>query len=209
MNRILDRPDAAAEISPKRRQVSEAAERLFLVHGYGAVSMDQVARTAGVSKATLYAYFPSKDVLFATIVGDKGADNPLGPELFPDTVDDLRQALEAIGLRMLRFMLRERTLAIYRIALAESARFPELGTAFYESGPCLMIERFSTWLGMLRDRGQVRADDLVVATNQFMALMRSGVFLRRSLSMPPEASEEEIHATVAAAAETWLKAFGT
>ena len=194
-------------ISLKHRQVLDAAERLFLVHGYGAVSMDQVARTAGVSKATLYAYFPSKDALFATIVGDKGIDNPLSPEMFPDVVPDLRAALETIGHRMLRFMLRERTLAIYRIALAESARFPELGLAFYQNGPDLMVERFSGWLAKLRDQRLIEAPDLVMATHQFMALMRCGVFLRRSLSVPPEASEAEIDATVRAAAGSWLRAF--
>ena len=60
--------DCAADGSPKRRQIVDAAQALFLAHGYGAVSMDAVARTAGVSKATLYAYFDSKDQLFATIV---------------------------------------------------------------------------------------------------------------------------------------------
>ncbi len=43
--------------SPKRQLVLDAAASLFMAHGYGAVSMDAVARAAGVSKATLYAYF--------------------------------------------------------------------------------------------------------------------------------------------------------
>lgn len=199
--------DSALEPTPKRLQIVRAAEALFLAQGYGTVSMDQVARTAGVSKATLYAYFPSKDALFATIVGDKGIDSPLGEEMFPTDVPDLRAALEAIGLRMLRFMLRDRTLAIYRIALAESARFPELGLAFFDNGPRRMTERFSQWLAELRAQGLVTADDLEMATHQFMALMRCGTFLRRSLSVPPAASEAEIASTVRAAADTWLKAY--
>lgn len=193
--------------SPKRRQITRAAETLFLGHGYGAVSMDLVARTAGVSKATLYAYFPSKDALFATIVSDKGLDNPFGEDLFPETVVDLRATLEAIGQKMLRFMLRERTLAIYRITLAEAARFPEMGLAFYESGPRRMTERFAAWLVRLNEQGLIEACDPVVATQQFMALMRSGVFLRRSLAVPPEASETEINDTVTAAAVAWLRAY--
>lgn len=192
----------------KRRQITSAAEELFLAHGYGTVSMDLVARTAGVSKATLYAYFPSKDALFATIVGDKGLDNPMSEDMFPVENVDLRLALETIGVRLLRFMLRERTLAIYRMALAEAARFPELGATFHRHGPQRMIDRFSLWLAELRDRGHIEADDLMVATQQFLALMRSGVFLRRSLAMPPEASEAEIISTAHAAADTWLKAFG-
>lgn len=197
----------APEATPKLRQISDAAEQLFLSLGYGAVSMDQVARTANVSKATLYAYFPSKDALFATIVRNKGVDNPLGEEMFPNHVPDLRAALEAIGLRMLRFMLRDRTLAIYRVALAESARFPELGATFYDNGPHAMFERFSRWLDHLRQLGLVQVGCSSIATEQFCALVRSGVFLRRSLVVPPTESDEEITATVTAAVDTWLKAF--
>ncbi len=198
---------APADMSPKRRQVVDAAEILFLAQGYGAVSMDQVARKAGVSKATLYAYFPSKDALFAHIVACKGMDSPLADDLFPAEVSDLRAALEAIGARMLDFMLRDRTLAIYRIALAESGRFPELGRAFYENGPYRFTIRFSTWLEQLRAKGLVEVDDIMLATHQFMALMRCGVFFRRSLSLPPDADAEEIRRTVAGAADTFLRAF--
>lgn len=193
--------------SPKRRQVQVAAEELFLTHGYGAVSMDQVARRAGVSKATLYAHFPSKDVLFATIVADKGTDGVLVDGLFPPDTEDLRAALEAIGLRVLRFMLRERTLAIYRIAIAESQRFPELGQAFHDNGPQRFCDRFCLWLDQLASRGLVRTPNVALAAQQFMALLRSGVFLRRSLALAPEATEQEITDTVSAAVETWLRAY--
>src|SRR5271157_6368560 len=54
--------------SPKHQLVLDAAATLFMAHGYGAISMDAIARAAGVSKATLYAHFSSKDLLFATIV---------------------------------------------------------------------------------------------------------------------------------------------
>jgi hypothetical protein len=127
--------------------------------------------------------------------------------LFPLGVTDLRMALELIGDRMLDFMLRERTLAIYRIALAESARFPELGRVFYENGPHQFSRRFQVWLEHLRDRGLVDVADSSTATHQFMALIRCGVFLRRSLSLPPEASPEEIKTTVRAAADTFLRAY--
>lgn len=207
MDTHLPAVETVAAISPKRRQVLQAAEQLFLAQGYGAVSMDQVARTANVSKATLYAYFPSKDALFATIVGEGGVERPLTEDLFPAEVTDLRAALDAIGLRTLRFMLRERTLSIYRIALAESARFPELGLAFYENGPRSMTDRFVRWLEPLAADGRINAPNLRVATEHFMALVRSGVFMRRSLAIPPEASEAEILSTVHAAVETWLKAY--
>ena len=206
---VLHAPAAPPDESPKRRQVLDAATDLFLAHGYGAVSMDAVARRANVSKATLYAYFASKDELFATIVRERGLTNSLDASLFAEQVPDLRAALEAIGQRVLRFMLKERTLAIYRIALAESERFPELGRAFHAAGPAKFCGLVRSWMALQQQAGLVRAADLDVATQQFMALLRSGVFMRASLAIPPAPAEAEIDATVTAAVDTWLRAFGT
>ncbi len=200
-------PPPPLEISAKCRQIVQAAEALFFAHGYGAVSMDAVARLAGVSKATLYAYFASKDALFASIVADKGRESPVVEALFPDSVPDLRAALLAIGQRVLRFLLRERTLSILRIAIAESARFPELGDAFYQNGPQKFCHRFRAWLETLAAQGLVRTPDTLTATHQFMALLRSDVFLRATLALPPSPSDAEIDATVTSAVETWLRAF--
>ena len=198
----------APELSTKRRQVVDAAQTLFLAHGYGAVSMDAVARAAGVSKATLYAYFTSKDQLFGTIVGERGVSANLDESLFPAHTDDLGTAMERIGQGVLRFMLRQRTLAIYRIAIAESARFPELGRAFHASGPEAFCRRVVAWLTDQQANGLMRPANVMVATQQYMALLRSGVFLRASLGLPPEPTDAEIDATVAAAVDTWLRAFG-
>ncbi len=199
----------ATDTSPKRRQVIEAATDLFLANGYGAVSMDAIARAASVSKATLYAHFASKDVLFATIMRERSLAKQLDAPFFPDHAGDLRAALESIGRLVLRFMVEERTLAIYRIALTECARFPELGRAFYDNGPGKSKVWAEEWLAKQQAAGLVRACDLTVATQQFMALLRSSVFMRASLALLPAPQDDEIESTVRAAVDTWLRAFGT
>ena len=59
---------AAGRRPEKAEAILDAASQLFREHGYGAVSMDQIAREAGVSKATVYAHFVSKDQLFAAMI---------------------------------------------------------------------------------------------------------------------------------------------
>src|SRR5215470_20138922 len=54
----------------KAESVLSAAKRAFLAGGFGAVSMDAIAREAGVSKATVYAHFGSKEDLFGAVVAD-------------------------------------------------------------------------------------------------------------------------------------------
>src|SRR5919205_910101 len=52
----------------RRRRLLEHGERLFTEHAYSDVSMAQIAREAGISKALLYHYFPSKrDFFLATL----------------------------------------------------------------------------------------------------------------------------------------------
>jgi TetR/AcrR family transcriptional regulator, mexJK operon transcriptional repressor len=193
--------------SPKRQLVIEAAASLFMAHGYGAVSMDAVARAAGVSKATLYAHFSSKDQLFATIIGQACRERIGLEELLPTDASDLREALTAFGARLLRFFLEERPLALYRVVTAESTRFPELGRAFYENGPVALLGTFGAWLAEKAAAGSLAVSDATIAAEQFVGMLRMGVFLRASLGLA-RPTEAEIDATVDAAVTTFLKAYG-
>src|SRR5271155_6011950 len=58
----------AAEDSAKRRQIVQGARAIFLAQGFDAASMSDIARSAGVSKGTLYVYFTNKEQLFEAIV---------------------------------------------------------------------------------------------------------------------------------------------
>ncbi len=194
----------------KRRQVVEAAARLFMAQGYGATSMDAVAREAGVSKATVYAYFPGKDALFAAIVGEACEREAQGRPSCPSTGGaDLAATLVSLGEGYLSFLFREEVLAIQRVVMAEGPRFPELGRAFYESGPRRMVLWLTGWFGTLQREGRLREGDPELAAEQFLSLLRSTAFLRRMLRLPPAADAGEIAGIVAAAVDTFLRAWGT
>ena len=65
----LEREAAAGnDGSAKRRQIMDGARQVFLSAGFDGASMNDIARAAGVSKGTLYAYFDSKDHLFEAII---------------------------------------------------------------------------------------------------------------------------------------------
>lgn len=193
---------------PKRQAVIEAAGELFIAQGYGAVSMDAIARAAGVSKATLYAHFASKDKLFASIINEACHQNMAAISVVPEQSDDLAAALTGAGQRMLRFLLEDRALAIHRVVVSESVRFPELGEAFYQNGPVVFRRVFAAWLDAQVAAGRLAVPDPNMAADQFVGMLRApGVFLRASLGLPPTPSDAEIDATVAAAVRTFLKAY--
>ncbi len=201
-------PTTEAPPSRKRQQMLRAAADLFIEQGYGAVSMDAVARSAGVSKATLYAHFASKDALFATIVGEACRASPVAEGVLPDAPADLDAALRAVGGGVLRFLLHPRTIAIARVAIAESARFPELGAAFLTSGPMAFQTRFTAWIARLHQAGHLHAPDAAVAAQHLGALLRGSLHLETMLTPGLEPDDARIDDAVAAAVAAFLRAYG-
>jgi AcrR family transcriptional regulator len=52
----------------RRALIVDAARTLFGINTYDAVSMAQIARTAGIAKSSIYTYFPSQEALFVEVV---------------------------------------------------------------------------------------------------------------------------------------------
>src|ERR1700719_3351644 len=62
------------EDSSKRRQILDGARKVFMNLGFDGASMGEIARSAGVSKGTLYVYFADKSRLFEAIVEEEALD---------------------------------------------------------------------------------------------------------------------------------------
>jgi AcrR family transcriptional regulator len=60
-------------VDERRRQLLELGARLFATHSYAELSMARIAREAGISKALLYHYFPSKQGFFVATL-QQGAE---------------------------------------------------------------------------------------------------------------------------------------
>ena len=200
--------ETASPTSPKARAILDAAAELFITQGYGAVSMDAVAKRAGVSKATLYAHFGAKDRLFAAIIqnacvemrGETPEMGPAGASLF--------DAMLPMAIRWLSFLLRERSLGMFRVVVAEGARFPELARAFHENGPRATRQWLTGWLAAQAARGLLDAPDPALAADQCLALLRSEMFLQATLGIGAVPDEAAIAASAAAAMRTFCRAYG-
>ena len=106
----------------------------FLAAGFDGASMNDIARAAGVSKGTLYAYFNSKDELFEAIIRGEFAQAAERLCAFRRE-GDARAMLTDFGVRLIRRMSEPETLALARVVLAAVEKFPNIGRAFYEAGP--------------------------------------------------------------------------
>lgn len=97
-------------------------------------------------------------------------------------------------------------LRVHPQVIGESTRFPELGRAFYDSGPPAVHRMFGDWLAERTQAGRLGVADPTVAAEQFVGMLRTSLFLRASLGLA-RPTEGEVDATVAAAVTTFLKAY--
>lgn len=151
------------ELSPraqaKRRQIADAARALFLSQGFARTSMDAITAEAGVSKQTLYAYFPSKEDLLVAILSEalQALGSPPGVGA-PRSRAELRAALVGFGERLLGAMLREDSIAILRLLVGEAVHVPELRRTFLEALPYQLLGRATAILRGAADNGVVVLD---------------------------------------------------
>lgn len=156
----------------KRELIVAAARKLFLDFGFGATSMDAIAAEAGVSKRTVYSHFENKESLFAAIMGNMceivGGTGPTQP--MPDAPPE--EGLKTIGRHILDSVLQPEATRVFRVVVAENATFPELGKAFWEAGPVMMMSYLSTYLAELDRRGALSVPDPDLAAFQFMGMIK-------------------------------------
>lgn len=196
----------AAEIKKGRKfdQVLEGAREVFMRDGFEGASVDEIARAAGVSKATLYSYFPDKRLLFSEVARlecNRQAEEAL--EVI-GTEAPIEHVLHQAANRIVRFFLSDFGQQVYRICVAESYRFPELGQRFYNSGPALVRERMSRVLTPYVEKGILVIDDMDLAATQFGELCKSDLFVRCLCGVECNKTEDQIERVVNGAVEMFL-----
>ncbi|RIA01229.1 TetR/AcrR family transcriptional regulator [Cereibacter sphaeroides] len=198
-----------AETPPARKgrkmpQVLEGARTIFLRDGFEGASVDDIARAAGVSKATLYSYFPDKRLLFLEVA--KAECLRQAEEAVALITADLapRAVLTLAATRIVAFVLSDFGIRTYRICVAEADRFPELGHEFYESGPALVRQRIVDYLAQAVGRGELAIDDLELAADQFAELCKADLFNRIVFGVGSTVSEAERQKVAQGAVEMFL-----
>jgi TetR/AcrR family transcriptional regulator, mexJK operon transcriptional repressor len=192
----------------KFEQVLLGAREVFLTDGFEGASVDEIARRAGVSKATLYSYFPDKRLLFMEVAK---AECVRQADRAVDTIDlaaPVRTVLTEAARHMLGFITSDFGLRIFRICVAESERFPTLGAEFYESGPALVRERLVGFLQMAEARGELSIGDFELAADQFMSLCKSDLRERMVLQVATTVTEAERERVILGAVDVFLARYG-
>jgi AcrR family transcriptional regulator len=193
----------------RREALLQAAAEVFFEQGYAAASIDAIIERAGGSKRNIYNEFGNKEGLFLAIITEN-ADKVLST-LSMEEIEghDLRETLTAFGERLMAGYMSPVLIGIYRMAVTEANRFPDLVKSFYEQGPGRATSQLAEVLEGARKRGEIRTDNCLRVAGHFVGMIRGNLHLQVVLGLRPPPSDKEMREVVASAVEVILNGIRT
>jgi TetR/AcrR family transcriptional repressor of mexJK operon len=173
-------------------RILDVAAELFLAQGYGATSIEAIARQARVSKRTFYHRFRDKTAVFAAVVRRivEGLRPPAGTPLYEG--GSLAEILQRLEKLILRAALTPMALALNRLMIAEAQRFPELAAIVArEGGRAELVGHIATLLEREARAGSLAVERPEFAAEQFLQLVVASP-QRRALGLGTPMTEAEL-----------------
>lgn len=169
MTNVLEIETDTALDNAKRRQILEGARAVFLAQGFAAASMNDIARSAGVSKGTLYVYFENKEGLFSAFIDEERGRHIVDMFTFDDKAD-LVSELTRLARGLAQFLMQPHIISSLRVVIGIAERFPALGRHFFEAGPEHSRRRLAVYLDSKVRSGELDIPDTYIAATQFLEL---------------------------------------
>ena len=167
----------------KRQQILAAATALFIDEGYAGVSMDDIARHAGVSKQTVYNHFSSKENLFQAAIQSKCIQYELTEAFFAQP-RPIESTLLELARHLADLLLSEEPLALLRVITAEAETHPEVAELFFKTGPRELTRLLGNYLTDKDKERSLRVENPFYAAVQFVSMVKGEAHFAASLSLP-------------------------
>jgi AcrR family transcriptional regulator len=197
----------AEEDTSKRRQILDGARKVFMDLGFDGASMGEIARSAGVSKGTLYVYFADKNRLFEAIVEEAALEQ--GEIAFDfDAAGDAATTLREFGAAYIAMILRPEGGSAIRTVMAIAERMPDVGRRYYERVLQKTINRLAGHLGAHERAGELVIDDRELAASQFLLMCQASLFLPFIFQAAPPPSPARVAVVIDSAVRMFLAAYG-
>lgn len=191
----------------KHAAILEAAKRLFPLKGFDGVSMDAIAREAGVSKLTVYSHFRDKETLFVEAVRQKCQEQLPDEAFLPHAGGPIRDTLLRIGCQFHALVSSDDAVNLQRMILADPRNAPKLGRMFWEAGPQRVTEGFQRFLERAVAAGALEIPDTREAAGQFLCLLKGEVNMRMLCGPDACAHGDETGSHVASVVDLFLRAY--
>jgi TetR/AcrR family transcriptional repressor of mexJK operon len=204
------RPSSRLPVSrstQRRRELLTTAADMFLARGYDRVTLDEIVAEVGGSKSNVYKHFKGKEGLFIAALENLSSEIS-GAILASEGFSlPLRQALTMIGQTFYKAVLHPRAIALQRLAIAESSRFPQVAQTWFDRGPRIFHEAMTQFFEERGARGELPACDAREAAILFHDMMAFDFSQQLLLGImrPPKAPVVE--AKVRSVVEAFLNGF--
>lgn len=191
----------------RREAILDAAAHSFLENGYSGTTMSAIAAMLGGSKATLWSYFASKELLFAAVLDRATGEfqQELSLILKPDA--PVGKALTDFCRQLLNKVTGAEAVALYRLVVGEASRFPEMGQIFFDRAPGRTRELLADYLAHAMEQGRLRRADPAAAAVEIAALCLGGCHMQLLLGVIERATPRMIELDASRTVETFMRAY--
>jgi AcrR family transcriptional regulator len=202
-------PAAIQREDEVRRRIQEATFELLTKRGYAGTSTLEIATRAKVSKRELYALFRDKQAILASCIAERAKTMQM-PLQLPPACDQsgLKNVLRSLGATALRTLSHPAVIAMFRLAIAESERSPEVAHALDAVGRGPTSEVLVKFLSQAQAEGLLGSTDPSVMAEQFFALLWGGLRLRLFLRLAPPPDDDDVERRARLATDAFVRLHG-
>lgn len=203
-------PQGATERDDELRQrIRRATFELLTKRGYAGTNTLEIATRAKVSKRELYALFKDKQAILASCIAERSKvmQTPLPLPAVRDRAG-LEGVLRSFGVTALRTLSHPAVTAMFRLAIAESERSPEVARALETVGRGATREVLVTFLSQARAEGLLGSADASFMADQFFALLWGGLRMQLLLRLTAPPGDKEIEGRAQVATQAFLRLHG-
>ena len=188
----------------KVNDVIRGARSVFFEFGFAGARVDQIANVACVSKATMYAHFPTKTALFTEVVSREC-------EMLAEDLDKLlrrqgpvEETLQSFSGALISLVFSNASIRFYRICVAEAGRSPEIGELFFKAGPERVRRILARYLSEQCQKEVLLVADPHLAADQFIQLSFTGILNDRLFGVQKRIDKSVISGKAKSATSAFL-----
>lgn len=174
-------------------EIVEAALELFVEKGFAGAKMDDIAKRAGVTKGTVYLYFPSKEDLFRAVVEEMvGPNIETGERLLAEHTGTAADLVRELIQAWWRLMGSSRVACLSKLMTGESANFPQMAQYYMDQVVGRARRIFATAVQRGVDNGEFRPVPATYAARLAVApLAHYSIYQRSMQPYDPEGFDPE------------------
>jgi len=189
----------------KQEDIIKSAIEVFSQKGFEQASMEGISKHAGVSKRTLYKYYPNKDALFEVIVDKLMCRFNEQCELKFEPSVSVAEQLVDITLKQMCYINTEDFQMTARLVMAECIRCSHTSQLLMKQFEAIEDSYgLNQWVQQGINAGALEVEDIPMAIEQFIGSIKAIVFWPQLLGHQPPASCEQLKSTVEYAAQTFV-----